>query len=85
MSKYSAVGSIVLRICEVLGVISFSAVVIFVVAALFAWFTMLLVNFLFTPIGIAAVFGTVKLTFWKALCLNLLAGFLIKSTTVSKK
>jgi hypothetical protein len=70
----------------VLGILlglALAAGLIFAFSALFAWFTMLLVNVLFTPTIIAAIFGTAKLTFWKALGLNLLAGFLFKSTSVN--
>jgi hypothetical protein len=52
-------------------------------ALLVAWPTELLVNYLFTPSLIAAVFGAAQLTFWKAFFLNWLCAGLFKSTSTT--
>lgn len=49
-------------------------------AALMAYPTMSLVNYLFTPTLLVAVFGMAKIGFWQALCLNTLASLLFKVT-----
>lgn len=48
--------------------------------ALLAYPTMCLVNYLFTPTLLVAVFGMAKIGFWQALCLNTLASLLFKVT-----
>jgi len=48
-----------------------------------AYFTMIAVNYLFTPAVILALFGTAKLGFFQAFVLNFIAGMLFKSTSVN--
>ena len=51
-------------------------IMICIIAALLAWPTMLLWNWL-----IPHIFGLITIDFWEALGLLLLSGFLIKSTS----
>ncbi len=67
-----AVGTIVL----VLGLIM-------LVAILAAFPVLLIVNYLFTPSVLLGLFGIPALTFWKAFWLNVLCGFLFKSTATT--
>jgi hypothetical protein len=55
-----------------------------VVGLLLAWPVMFLVNYLFTPAVILAVFGTAQLSFIKAYGLLVLCGILFKSESSSK-
>jgi hypothetical protein len=59
------------KLLLILGVI----MLIFILALLFALPTMWLWNWL-----MPSIFGLIKINFWKALGLNLLCGFLFKST-----
>lgn len=61
------------------------AIVIVIMAALFAYPTKWLVNYLFNPVFLATVFTTGKFTFWHALALNWLSGTLFKSVSTSSK
>lgn len=54
---------------------------LFVLGLLFAYPVMWLVNYLFTPAVLTAVFGVAKISVWQAWALNLLSGFLFKSTS----
>lgn len=54
---------------------------LFVLGALFALPTMWLVNVLFTKATILSLFGTAKIGFWQAFGLNVLTGFLFRSTS----
>jgi len=53
-------------------------------ATLSAWFVMLLINWLFTPTALMAVFGVAKIGFWKAWGISFLTSMLFKSTGSSK-
>jgi hypothetical protein len=53
------------------------------ITTLFAWFVQLLVNYLFTPATLTAVFGMAKLTLWRAWCLSFLSSLLFKSFSTS--
>ena len=57
------------------------------IALLFAYPTLWLVNYLFTPGTLISLFGIAQLTFWKAFWLNFLCSILFKSsnTSTSKK
>lgn len=55
------------------------ALVILVIAAVLAFPIMWLVNYLFTPTLLSAIFGTAQIDFWQALCLSLLCASLFKS------
>ncbi len=48
-----------------------------------AWIVMLLVNCLFTPAFLIMVFGTAKISFWKAWGLSFLSSILFHNTTTS--
>lgn len=63
------------------GVFVLIALLVLGIATLSAWFVMLIVNYLFTPAVLTAVFGVAKLTLWRAWCLSLLSGILFKSTS----
>ena len=71
-----AVGAVVLVLGLVIGV-----------AFLYAYPTLWLVNYLFTPNTLISLFGIAQLTFWKAFWLNFLCSILFKSsnTSTSKK
>jgi hypothetical protein len=58
---------------------------IFVIAAIFAYPTMWIVNYLFSATVLTLVFGISKLTFWKALALNWFLGLLRGGSTSSSK
>ena len=75
MKKFAEVTYAVLTGCTAVGVI----------AAVLAVPVMALVNYVVAPQFLLMVFGTVKLGFWKALCLNLLCGVLFQSSVGSKK
>lgn len=70
-----------------------AAVIVAVVGVLFlvgafsaigAFFTMIAINYLFAPAVILFLFGTVKIGFFKAFVLNVLAGILFGSKSASK-
>jgi hypothetical protein len=61
-----------------LGAILLLAFVV-VVAIILALPVMLIVNYLFTQSVLIYLFGIPALTFWKALWLNILCGFIFKS------
>lgn len=67
-----AVGSLVLIFGLVVGI-----------ALLFAYPTLWLVNYLFTPGTLISLFGIAQLTFWKAFWLNFLCSILFKSSNTS--
>lgn len=50
---------------------------------LFAYPTMWVVNYLFTPNTIISLFGIAQLTLWKALWLNFICGVLFKGSNSS--
>jgi glucan phosphoethanolaminetransferase (alkaline phosphatase superfamily) len=58
---------------------------VFVIAAVMAFPTMWLMNYLFTPSLLKMVFGITTITFWKAFWFNLFMGLVVKSSTTSKK
>lgn len=62
----------------------FFAIIIVGLALLMAWPTKFLINSLFSPGLLLAVFGTSSIGFLKALYINALAGMLFKSTSSSK-
>ena len=57
---------------------------LFFFAALGAYPTKWLVNFLFSPAFLLSIFGVAKIGFWQALCLNILTGVFFHSSTNSK-
>lgn len=59
------------------------AVVIALLAAVLAFPTMWVVNYLFASTFLTFVFGG-ALTFWKALALNFITGFLFSASSSSK-
>lgn len=73
------------KLFTVLGVVSGVIILVFVIALVFALPVMLLVNYVFSPAALVAIFGG-PIGFWKAFWLNFLCGFLFKSsnTTTSK-
>jgi len=56
-------------------------VMLVILGLLFAYPTMWIVNWLFAPTFLKFVFGTSALTVWQAWALNILSGFLFKSTS----
>jgi len=58
---------------------------IVVIAVVIALPVMLIVNYLFAPAVLTAVFGVSQLTFWKAFWLAILTGLLFKSSNTSTK
>jgi hypothetical protein len=64
------------KLIMVLGVIA----LVIIVAFLLAFPTMWLWNYL-----MPVIFGLIKISFWQALAMNLLCGFLFKSTSSSSK
>jgi hypothetical protein len=56
---------------------------IVLLSLLFAYPTLLVVNYLFTSSLLLKIFGIPALTFWKAFWLNYLCANLLKSTTTS--
>jgi hypothetical protein len=50
-----------------------------------AYFTMLIVNYLFTTTVLLTLFGVAKIGFWRAFVLNLLFGFFHTTSTRTTK
>ena len=69
--------------CKAIGVVIIFSVVVVVIGGLLALPTMFLVNGLFAPSAIQAVFGVEKIGFLCAFGLNILCGLLFKSSTSS--
>jgi hypothetical protein len=67
------------------GVVVGMLALIFGLSALFALPVYYIVNYLFSAGVLTAVFGSAKITFWQAFWLNILSGFLFKSSTGSKE
>jgi hypothetical protein len=65
-------------------VLGFVGLIIFL-AVLFAFPTMWIVNCLFTPATLMALFGVAKLTFFKALMLNTICATLFQSGSSGSK
>jgi len=66
-------------------VVGFATLTFIVVACVIgAYPTKLIVNYLFTPQTLIALFGVAKLNFWKALWLNAICASLFKGTITSK-
>jgi len=63
-----------------LKLVAVAIVAIFLFSFIFAWFVMLLWNWL-----IPGIFGLETITFWQALGLNLLSGLLFKSYNNTNK
>lgn len=63
-----------------IGLIFITVFIILVFSFIFAWFVMLLWNWL-----IPAIFGLKVITFWQAFGLNLLSGLLLKSYNYNNK
>jgi hypothetical protein len=55
------------------------------IAILSAYPMMWIVNYLFAPSFLVAVFGVAKLNFWRALALCFITGFFARTNTPSKK
>ena len=65
---------------EVIGLVFAVVFIILFFSFIFAWFVMLLWNWL-----IPAIFGLKIITFWQAFGLNLLSGLLLKSQSFNNK
>lgn len=72
-------------VVKIVGVIVLVVVIVGVLALLLAFPTMWLVNYLFAPSALAAVFGTPAIGFWKAFWLNFFFGVAFKSSSSSSK
>ena len=70
---------------KIVGVIVLLVVFIAGFALLMALPTMWIINYLFTPSAITAVFGTSAIGFWKAFWLNFFFGIAFKSSSSSSK
>lgn len=68
-----------------IGLVVIGFVLVTGLSLLFAFPTMWLVNYLFTPNVILAIFGVTALTFWKAYWLSVLCSMLFKSVGASSK
>jgi len=68
---------------KAVGLFVVAVLVTFLVGAVLAIPTMLLVNIVLTPTIITILFGSVKIGFWKAFGLNLLIGFLFGRSSKS--
>lgn len=68
---------------KILGAGILILLLVFGLATLSAWFVMILVNYLFTPAMLMAIFGVAKLGLFKSWCLTLLLSILFKSTSYS--
>ena len=75
MAYYDSVGT---AVAKAFGLITVGVVIVFIVGLVFAFPVMLLWNWLMPEI-----FGLPEIGFWQAYGLNLLSGFLIKSSSVS--
>lgn len=67
-------------VIKAVGAVVLAVVALAFFAAVMAYPTMWIVNYLFAPSAIAAVFGVSQLTFCKALALSYVSGALIKGT-----
>lgn len=56
-----------------------------ILGALFAFPTMWIVNYLFTPTLLMLIFGTIKIGFWKAWVLNIFIGLFTAKTVKVKE
>jgi hypothetical protein len=71
------------KVLGAIGAVVVVVVIVAIVCLLMGYPTMWLMNYLFAPTALQAVFGIAQMTFWKAFWLNILAGILIKSTSAS--
>jgi hypothetical protein len=74
---------IVDKVLQTIGAGVIIAALIAGLSVLFAFPTMWMVNYLFAPSALIAVFGHAHLTFWNALWLNVLCGLLFKGSSTS--
>lgn len=65
------------------GIVVLVVVLVFLIAALMAYPTMWLMNYLFAPSFLQTVFGITAITFWKAFWFNFFMGLVIKSSSSS--
>ena len=65
---------------KVIGAVVFFMVIVVGLAMLLAYPTMWLVNYLFAPSALMAVFGSATIGFWKAFWLNFFFGVAFKSS-----
>jgi len=66
-----------------LGIAVLVVTLVFTIAAIMAFPTMWLMNYLFATSFLQMVFGISQITFWKAFWFNFFAGLALKSTTTS--
>ncbi len=78
-------GDVVEKICAGALVAAFGGVLLVFVALVVALPTMWLMNALFTPDFIEALFDTTEVGFWQALGINILSGILFRSSGSSPK
>lgn len=71
----------IVLVLALIGVLALS----FGVGLLLAWPLMLILNYLFTPSVLFAIFGIGQLTFWKTYWLSVAAGLLFGSHSTSTK
>lgn len=70
---------------KALGMLVGAAVVVAIFGTLFAYPTKWVVNYLFSPGALNAVFGVARFDFWHALAFNFFAGNFRGISTSSKK
>ena len=70
---------IIAGLIAILGVL----VLIIAFALLMAWPLMLLINYVFAPNVLWALFGVSQITFWKTVALSIVTGSLFKSDSTS--
>lgn len=73
------------EVLKVLGAITLTILMLCGLAALMAYPTKWMVNYLFTAGVLTAIFGVAKISIWQAFWLNWLCAGLFKSSTTSKK
>ena len=69
---------------KAIGVAVFGFIVIVGISVLGAYPTKWVMNYLFSPSVLTALFGVAQLGFWKALALNFITSTLFKGTTTVK-
>jgi hypothetical protein len=62
---------------KVLGVLA----LVLIVGLALTYPIMLLINYVFDPVFLTAVFGIAQIGFWKTYCLTLVTGLLFRSST----
>jgi uncharacterized membrane protein YjjP (DUF1212 family) len=70
---------------KILGGVVLFLVILVVVGLLVGYPAKWIINYLFAPSALQAVFGVARITFWQAFWLNILCGILFKASASSVK